>query len=224
LAALLDVTLKEAAQQVVPVAVTAAEQVERLRTWASGRCLSASAPGVYRRDGESPAGRRRIGQGQLNTQLPFLPPATLLAASRIPPKGTASTRASALSTADRSPAGVRRAPPRVALHWWGTHRPFQRAREVCRAAADARFLTPANDVCPVSTAVDSIRPLVNYWGGSHCRTPKRVCCSASDIQSFSRDAGRATVARPSGIDAAYDDTKPMPAKDSGGSTILAIIR
>ena len=60
LAALLDVTLAQAAQQVVPVAVTAAEQVEKLRTWASGRCLSASVPGIYRRDGETTprAGRR----------------------------------------------------------------------------------------------------------------------------------------------------------------------
>ena len=39
LAALLDVSLVEAAQNVVPVARTAAESVERLRTWASGRCL-----------------------------------------------------------------------------------------------------------------------------------------------------------------------------------------
>jgi hypothetical protein len=64
LAALLDVTLTQAAYHVVPVAVTAAEQVERLRAWASGRCLSASAPGVYRRDGE-PAARpgRRVQRG-----------------------------------------------------------------------------------------------------------------------------------------------------------------
>jgi hypothetical protein len=64
LAALLDVTLTQAAHHVVPVAVTAAEQVERLRSWASGRCLSASAPGVYRRDGE-PAARpgRRVQRG-----------------------------------------------------------------------------------------------------------------------------------------------------------------
>lgn len=53
LAALLDVTLIEAGQQVVPVAVTAAEQVEKLRSWASGRCLAASAFGIYRRDGET---------------------------------------------------------------------------------------------------------------------------------------------------------------------------
>src|SRR5207302_3720498 len=60
LAALLDTSLISAAQHVVPVAVTAAEQVKKLRTWASGRCLSASAPGIYRRDGASPPrpGRR----------------------------------------------------------------------------------------------------------------------------------------------------------------------
>lgn len=49
LASLLDVSLIEAAQNVVPVARTAAESVERLRTWASGRCLSASEPGIYHR-------------------------------------------------------------------------------------------------------------------------------------------------------------------------------
>ena len=47
LAALLDVPLLEAAQNVVPVARTAYESVERLRTWASGRCLSADQPGIY---------------------------------------------------------------------------------------------------------------------------------------------------------------------------------
>jgi SpoVK/Ycf46/Vps4 family AAA+-type ATPase len=45
LAALLDVSLLEAAQNVVPVATTAAESVSRLRNWASGRCLNADAPG-----------------------------------------------------------------------------------------------------------------------------------------------------------------------------------
>jgi SpoVK/Ycf46/Vps4 family AAA+-type ATPase len=60
LAALLDVPLSQAAQHVVPVAVTAAESVERLRTWASGRCLNASSPGIYRRNGQEPPrpGRR----------------------------------------------------------------------------------------------------------------------------------------------------------------------
>ncbi len=47
LAALLDLPLVEAAQNVVPVARTAYESVERLRQWASGRCLSADSPGIY---------------------------------------------------------------------------------------------------------------------------------------------------------------------------------
>jgi hypothetical protein len=47
LAALLDVPLTAAAQNVVPVAVTAAESVERLRSWASGRCLDAECSGIY---------------------------------------------------------------------------------------------------------------------------------------------------------------------------------
>ncbi len=47
LAALLDVPLIEAAQNVVPVARTAYESVERLRQWASGRCLSADQAGIY---------------------------------------------------------------------------------------------------------------------------------------------------------------------------------
>jgi hypothetical protein len=67
LAALLDVPLTQAAHHVVPVAATAAEQVERLRAWASGRCLSASTPGVYRRDGEpSPRPGRRVQRGPGN--------------------------------------------------------------------------------------------------------------------------------------------------------------
>jgi SpoVK/Ycf46/Vps4 family AAA+-type ATPase len=49
LAALLDVPLVDAATNIVPVAVTAGESVERLRSWASGRCLSADRPGVYTR-------------------------------------------------------------------------------------------------------------------------------------------------------------------------------
>src|SRR5206468_6402302 len=51
LAALLDVPLLDAAQNIVPVAVTAGESVERLRAWASGRCLSADRPGIYSRTG-----------------------------------------------------------------------------------------------------------------------------------------------------------------------------
>ena len=45
LAALLDVSLVEAAKNVVPVARTAAESIAKLRTWANGRCLNAESPG-----------------------------------------------------------------------------------------------------------------------------------------------------------------------------------
>ena len=59
LAALLGVPLTEAAANIVAVAVTANESVERLRNWAAGRCLSADRPGIYSRVAASPgkAGR-----------------------------------------------------------------------------------------------------------------------------------------------------------------------
>jgi len=65
LAALLDISLIEAAQNVVPVAVTSAEQIEHLRKWAEGRCLSADNPGLYTRVGKPrqavpSSGRRKI--------------------------------------------------------------------------------------------------------------------------------------------------------------------
>jgi SpoVK/Ycf46/Vps4 family AAA+-type ATPase len=69
LASLLDVSLVEAAANIVPVAVTAGESVERLRNWASGRCLSADRPGIYSRDSAttSKAGRSvRRGDASLN--------------------------------------------------------------------------------------------------------------------------------------------------------------
>ncbi len=49
LAALLDVPLIEASQNVVPVARTAQEVVENLRSWAGGRCLDADRGGIYGR-------------------------------------------------------------------------------------------------------------------------------------------------------------------------------
>ena len=61
LAALLDLPLVQAAQNVVPVAVTAAESVDRLRSWASGRCLSADQPGIYRNEITTKA-RRRVNR------------------------------------------------------------------------------------------------------------------------------------------------------------------
>ena len=59
LAALLDVPLVQAAQNIVPVATTASESVERLRSWASGRCLSAEQPGVYSDGKAVPASKTR---------------------------------------------------------------------------------------------------------------------------------------------------------------------
>jgi hypothetical protein len=47
LAALLEVSLVEAAQNVVPVARTSQEAVKRLKDWASGRCLDAQRGGIY---------------------------------------------------------------------------------------------------------------------------------------------------------------------------------
>ncbi len=60
LSALLGLPLAEAAANIVPVAVTAGEAVERLRSWAAGRCLSADRPGLYTRatDAPGPPGRR----------------------------------------------------------------------------------------------------------------------------------------------------------------------
>lgn len=68
LAALLGVPLTAAANNVVPVAVTAAESVENLRRWASGRCLSADATGLYAHSGGGVGKRRRkvTGKPSLN--------------------------------------------------------------------------------------------------------------------------------------------------------------
>ena len=63
LAALLDVPLAQAAQNIVPIAATAGESVQRLRNWASGRCLDAGRTGIYRLAGKgSPKSRRKISR------------------------------------------------------------------------------------------------------------------------------------------------------------------
>jgi hypothetical protein len=51
---LLEIPLSEAGTNIVPVAITAGESVERLRNWAAGRCLSADRPGIYSRVAGSP--------------------------------------------------------------------------------------------------------------------------------------------------------------------------
>lgn len=60
LSALLDMPLSEAALNVVPVARTAAESLQALREWASGRCLSADRPGIYSHQTEAAAPRRKV--------------------------------------------------------------------------------------------------------------------------------------------------------------------
>jgi hypothetical protein len=62
LAALLDAPLVQAAENVVPVAVTAGESVERLRQWADGRCLSAEQLGVYRSQKAGGSNRRKVNR------------------------------------------------------------------------------------------------------------------------------------------------------------------
>jgi len=59
LSTLLEISLTEAATNVVPVAHTAAESLAKLRQWASGRCLSADRPGLYIHQANSPDGPRR---------------------------------------------------------------------------------------------------------------------------------------------------------------------
>ena len=60
LAALLGVTLVEAAQSVVPVSRTASGAVEGLRAWATGRCLSSDRPGIYVRSAQSRKSDRNL--------------------------------------------------------------------------------------------------------------------------------------------------------------------
>ncbi|TWT56541.1 AAA family ATPase [Allorhodopirellula solitaria] len=59
LAALLDTPLSQAAENLVPIAVTSAESIDRLRQWADGRCLSSDQSGIYRCSAK-PKSRRRV--------------------------------------------------------------------------------------------------------------------------------------------------------------------
>ncbi|MBI1348698.1 AAA family ATPase [bacterium] len=58
LAALLEISLTEAARNIVPVAITAADSITSLRDWAQGRCLSAEQPGIYQPPGRAPSRRK----------------------------------------------------------------------------------------------------------------------------------------------------------------------
>ena len=86
LAALLDVPLVEAAQNIVPVAVTAGESVERLRNWAAGRCLAADRPGPLH------PGRRRRRSSPAATSAATRRPTDRDRSSRSRPPRTDSSR------------------------------------------------------------------------------------------------------------------------------------
>lgn len=64
LSALLDVPVTQAALNVVPVAVTAAESIKRLREWASGRCVDASNGGIYQHAGAKTRRRRAVNSAK----------------------------------------------------------------------------------------------------------------------------------------------------------------
>jgi hypothetical protein len=66
LAALLDLPLTAAAQNVVPISRTAGESVERLRQWAAGRCLDAERGGIYGPIAHAAAPRRRVSRGSID--------------------------------------------------------------------------------------------------------------------------------------------------------------
>jgi len=62
LAALLDVPVKQAAQNIVPVATTAGESIEHLRSWATGRSLDAEKGGVYQYKKKTSRARRKVSR------------------------------------------------------------------------------------------------------------------------------------------------------------------
>lgn len=66
LSALLDLPLKQSATNVVPVSATAGESVERLRSWASGRCLDAEKGGIYQHQTSSGSRRKVCRDPSLN--------------------------------------------------------------------------------------------------------------------------------------------------------------
>ncbi len=63
-----NLPLTEAARNIVPVAVTASESVDRLRTWASGRCLDATRAGIYQKSSatSSRSSRKIVRDPSLN--------------------------------------------------------------------------------------------------------------------------------------------------------------
>jgi SpoVK/Ycf46/Vps4 family AAA+-type ATPase len=69
----LSMTLTQAARFIVPVSRSAAEPIKALRQMASGKFISASTPGVYQYQENTPAPRRRIMR-DLEGPLTVMPP------------------------------------------------------------------------------------------------------------------------------------------------------
>lgn len=66
-------SLKDAAQYIVPVSRSAADQIKALRQMASGKFISASKAGVYHFQEEPAAPGRRVMR--MNEPVTVLPPA-----------------------------------------------------------------------------------------------------------------------------------------------------
>lgn len=49
LSALLEEPIEKVAETIVPIIKTAADRLDTLRTWADGRCMSSSIPGLFRK-------------------------------------------------------------------------------------------------------------------------------------------------------------------------------
>jgi len=69
----LGITLMQAARYIVPVSRSAAEQIKALRQMASGKFISASTPGVYQYEGNTPAPPRRVMR-DLGGPITVMPP------------------------------------------------------------------------------------------------------------------------------------------------------
>lgn len=46
----LELSLEDASEYVISISTSNPERIKRLREWAKGRCLSASLPGIYKKE------------------------------------------------------------------------------------------------------------------------------------------------------------------------------
>ncbi len=63
LADLLDISLVEASEYIVPVSVSAASKITNLQDWAVDKCLSASYKGIYKKKTSEPIRRKLVKNG-----------------------------------------------------------------------------------------------------------------------------------------------------------------